>query len=201
MSNKDVTEEQVRIIEIQRSVAKLFIDDLGIHEEDAIRLASRLWCSIHLNHGMFFDRKKDIAALEKFERAIRSALSAIEDEMSKQTVDALIALSSQNGLGSLLENGSSLCNAAKQTRNQISTSERTRDRVAGMNETAINLVSFSRAIWEEETCVPAPRKALNPASRFGIFLADLFDKLEVKGNPQSAFRAWAKHVGDHEVDT
>lgn len=203
MSDDYADDKPSRAVEIQQSLAKLFVDKLSVHETSAISVASRIWCAIYLNHGMFFDRKRDIAALEKFERSIRAALTAVEDEMSEQAANALICQScgNGNGLGSFLENASSLCADAKQTQKVINASERTKDKVSRMNEPAIKLVDYSRNIWEAATGAPAPKKSLNPASRFGDFLADLFETLEVEGNPQSAFRAWAKHVGDRDVDT
>ncbi|EDM71519.1 hypothetical protein RAZWK3B_19241 [Roseobacter sp. AzwK-3b] len=197
----DYKYEKSSASEMQRRVADLYVDKFSLDEASAMSMASSLWCGIYLNYGMFFDRKRDIAALEKFERSLRAALTAIEDEMSERASDVLIGLSYGHGLGSFLENANSLCADARNAREFVNTSELTRDKVSRMNEPAIKLVDYSRGIWKAQTGSPAPRKYPNPASRFGKFLSDLFEKLEIEGNPQSAFRAWAKHIGDHEVDT
>lgn len=64
---------------------------------------------------------------------------------------------------------------------------------------AIHAVDGLRILWWRNIRKDAPRRALNPASRFANYLRDGFDFLEIKANAEAAFKRWAavypKYVG------
>jgi len=68
-----------------------------------------------------------------------------------------------------------------------------------VNWKAVHAVEGLRILWWRNTGNDGPSRALNPASRFAKYLKDGFDFLEIKANPESAFKRWVaaypKHVG------
>lgn len=61
-----------------------------------------------------------------------------------------------------------------------------------INVEAIGLVGGCRFIWKLATGKDAPRKDLNPASKFAAFLADAMETCKIPGDPRSAFLAWVR---------
>ena len=64
---------------------------------------------------------------------------------------------------------------------------------------AMDAIDGLRILWWRNTGKDGPSRALNPASRFASYLRDAFDFLEIKANPESAFKRWVaaypKEVG------
>lgn len=58
------------------------------------------------------------------------------------------------------------------------------------NWRAVTAVDHCRYFWRVRTGREAPARALNAATPFARFLADMLDALEIKGNPRAAFAAW-----------
>ena len=55
---------------------------------------------------------------------------------------------------------------------------------------AMHAVDGLRILWWRNTGHDGPSRALNPASRFARYLRDGFDFLEIRANPESAFKRW-----------
>lgn len=104
------------------------------------------------------------------------------DRVGRKATDALHALE---------DNISTIRDAIVSTKRKIETSTRSRKGTARMNFKGIQLVNSARDVWRLVTGCEAPSKALNPASKFGEFLCDLFIAFEIEGDPRAAFRAWA----------
>lgn len=64
-----------------------------------------------------------------------------------------------------------------------------------LNIEAIKAVQGAIEAWQRFASTPPPTRALNPASPFGEFLADLFEACMIEADPKSAFRAWAGTFG------
>lgn len=94
-------------------------------------------------------------------------------------------------LQALDENIQPIRDAIQSTKRHIEKSSRTRKGTGRINFKGIQLVNSARDVWRLSTGNEAPSKALNPASRFGKFLCDLFEAFEIEGDPRAAFRAWA----------
>lgn len=92
----------------------------------------------------------------------------------------------------IVDNGDEIRAVIKRTIAAIETSPRTRSAPSKINLRGIGLVDASRWIWELATDKAAPTKDLNTASKFGNFLADVFETCRVDGDPRSAFRAWVR---------
>ena len=100
--------------------------------------------------------------------------------------------SNRSALHQIVDHGDTIRAGIKRTNADIETSHRTRSAPSKINLRAIGLVSASRFIWELAQDKAAPTKDLNTASRFGSFLADVFETCRVDGDPRSAFRAWVR---------
>ena len=85
--------------------------------------------------------------------------------------------------------------AIKRTIAEIETSPMAKKSASKINEQGIAIVDAARFIWELSTNNEAPSKDLNPASKFGNFLADVLFVCENKGDPKSIFRAWVRELG------
>lgn len=197
--NDDFAEDTtIRREEIKQRVAEVFIEHLGAKtalgtsERYASELASKLWKSLYIETGLYFDRKRDIAALEKIERASQTVTSAL-DEMSQRSEDALTEACELDVLLDYLASARAVNAAAKRTKKTVEMSSHSRNRASTINEDAIKVVSFARRTWRW-VGESYPPKSLNPASPFGRFLADLLQAIEVDANPQAAFRAWKRHI-------
>lgn len=94
-------------------------------------------------------------------------------------------------LQALEDNIAAIRDAIKSTKRQIENSSRSRIGTGRINFKGIQLVNSARDVWRLSTGKDAPNKALNPASKFGKFLSDLFDAYEIGGDPRAAFRAWS----------
>lgn len=75
---------------------------------------------------------------------------------------------------------------------QIEASPLAKTSATRINADGIGLVDATRFIWKLATNKEPPSKDLNPASKFGLFLADVFDVCGQEGDPRSSFRAWVK---------
>ncbi len=64
-----------------------------------------------------------------------------------------------------------------------------------LNIEAIRIVEGAVGVWSAYQDSPPPKRALNPATKFGKFLGDLFEACHISGDPKSAFRAWAQTYG------
>jgi hypothetical protein len=100
----------------------------------------------------------------------------------KEATDALRAM--QDNIPIIRE-------AIRSARRHIEQSPRAKIGTRRINLEGVQLVDCARLVWCEASGKDAPSKSLNPASKFGMFLCDLFEVLEVEGDPRSAFRAWA----------
>lgn len=94
-------------------------------------------------------------------------------------------------LQALEDNIQTIRDAIQSTKRHIEGSSRARKGTGRINFRGIQLVDSARNVWRLSTGNEAPSKALNPASRFGNFLCDLFEAFEIEGDPRAAFRAWA----------
>lgn len=94
-------------------------------------------------------------------------------------------------LQTLEDNIQPIRDAIQSTKRHIEKSSRARKGTGRINFKGIQLVNSARDVWRLSTGNEAPSKALNPASRFGKFLCDLFEAFEIEGDPRAAFRAWA----------
>lgn len=84
------------------------------------------------------------------------------------------------------------------TRREIESSEMTRKSLSRMNLEGLQMVKGACFVWEIATEQDPPASDVNMASPFGRFLAGLFDVCEIRGDPRSAFRTWARVVrGPH----
>jgi hypothetical protein len=77
-------------------------------------------------------------------------------------------------------------------RAEVQTSRKARRSVTKINLREIQVVHAARIVWKMATGKEAPPRRLNPASAFGLFLAEVFDACGVAGSPRAAFQAWAK---------
>lgn len=93
-------------------------------------------------------------------------------------------------LGELEEHATAIRAAIQASKREIKLSGRARIGASRINFTGVQLVNSVRDVWQLETGEEAPRRALNPGSRFGKFLSEMFDAFEVDGDPRAAFRAW-----------
>lgn len=67
------------------------------------------------------------------------------------------------------------------------------------NWEAVSVMNECRRAWELRKGKRAPR-ALNPASPFGSFIADVFDVMRIDVDPQSAMNAWRRVQSGRKVD-
>ena len=104
------------------------------------------------------------------------------ERVGKKAIGALQALE---------DNIQPIRDAIQSTKRHIEKSSRARKGTGRINFKGIQLVNSARDVWRLSTGNEAPSKALNPASRFGKFLCDLFEAFEIEGDPRAAFRAWA----------
>lgn len=81
--------------------------------------------------------------------------------------------------------------AIKSAKRHVEQSPHARIGTQRINLKGIQLVDCARDLWCLATGKSAPSRSLNPASRFGKFLTDLFEVFEIEGDPRAAFRAWA----------
>lgn len=93
-------------------------------------------------------------------------------------------------LSALEQSATTIRAAVLATKREINTSTRARKGTGRINFRGIQLVNSARDVWRLSTAKEAPARSLNPASRFGKFLCDLFDAFEIEGDPRAAFRAW-----------
>jgi len=201
MSDDYAADKQIRQDEILSAVAATFIEHLGAKtvlgttsQRYADELASKLWVSVYLDPGLYFDIKHDVATLEKIERATRAVSSAL-DEMTVLAEDALTEACEHQVLLDYLSSARALCAAATKTKRGIENSPQSRERVSLINMEAIKVVAFARRAWRWVGETVPPDRSLNPASPFGKFLADLMVAIEVNANAQAAYRAWTLHLG------
>ncbi|MFC5737727.1 hypothetical protein [Sinirhodobacter huangdaonensis] len=96
-----------------------------------------------------------------------------------------------DSLQALEDNFLTIRGAIRSTKRHIEKSPSARIGTGRINFSGIQLVKSAREVWRFATGNDAPNKALNPASRFGKFLCDLFEAFEIGGDPRAAFRAWA----------
>jgi hypothetical protein len=94
-------------------------------------------------------------------------------------------------LQALKDNIQPIRDAIDSTKRYIEKSSHARKGTGRINFRGIQLVNSARDVWRLSTGKDAPSRALNPASRFGKFLCDLFEAFEIEGDPRAAFRAWA----------
>lgn len=59
-----------------------------------------------------------------------------------------------------------------------------------INWEAVHAVDRLRGYWENMTEIPAPKRAVNPASLFASYLRDAFEFFEITGDPIAAFKRW-----------
>lgn len=200
MNDDFAADKMIRQDEICARVAATFVEHLGAKtvlgtsERYASELASKLWRFLYVDPGFYFDKKHDVNALEKIERATRMVSAAL-DEMTVLSEVALTEACELDVLLNYLSSARALNVAATDTKRAIEKSPQSRNRVSTINENAIKVVDFARRAWRWVGDSHPPSRALNPASSFGNFLADLLDAIEVDANPQAAFRAWKAHFG------
>lgn len=101
------------------------------------------------------------------------------------------AKDASDALQALQKNAPIIREAIRSTKRHIRQSTDARIGTKRINFKGIQLVESARLVWLEQSGKPAPINSLNLASKFGMFLCDLFEALEVEGDPRSAFRAWA----------
>ncbi|MCB5200244.1 hypothetical protein LGQ03_13420 [Loktanella sp. TSTF-M6] len=100
----------------------------------------------------------------------------------------------------LEERANSIRTGIKRTISFIEESPLERVSASKINERGISLVDAARFMWCLATDKEAPSKDLNPASKFGEFLADVFAAIGETTDPRSTFRAWARERGDWSLD-
>ena len=172
------------------------------------------WAERLISHGIMngfrvYSRSKDIEALQRLEKAFRQIDIILSDD-SPLSEPAHLRLfmeiwhddgrDAYSALLTISENGRKLKSAIKRTISEIEISPKAKASASKINERGIAMVDAARFIWKLATDVDAPAKDLNPASRFGAFLADIFDVCEIPGDPRSAFRAWVRERGDWSLD-
>lgn len=82
--------------------------------------------------------------------------------------------------------------ALKRTITEIAESPRAKQSASRINAEGIGIVDACRYVWEWAKEKPAPKKDLNPASKFAAFLGDILGCFGNDADPRSAFRAWVR---------
>jgi hypothetical protein len=155
--------------------------------------------SRRLNLSVRFGAHADDMPCEDNEELCEYLMSnGITDHSIPCGVDGLFEYMSDHGnpqvdaIRVFLDYAPDIKKAIDQTKAAIETSPRTRKAPSLINLAGVQCVEAARIVWEEYTGQTPPYSDLNPASTFGKFLADLFEAYEIKGQPKSAFRAWAR---------
>lgn len=196
---------------------EVFVQHFSVNEDRAWVLADFTLKRSYGNPEGFYDKSDDIRNLENIERSLIEISRILSLEGLTFSTQELLHYKSferqrseraspDNGTGSeqkLRDNRfihmldfnnaiPALIEDIRSTKTDISKSEYTLSSYKKINWEAVNLVDAARDCWNLEFSKQPPSRALNPASKFGAFLEDLFIALDVKGNPKAAFRAWAK---------
>lgn len=200
---------------------------LGLNEDQAYHWVDYIAKFTYGEDPHLFDLKRDIENLESLDRALVSALAALDGEAMTQSAQEAFQLRMHFGphlaelmagsgqpahnfseefhqypkevglkvtgaLRALQDEFQNIRRAIHDTKRDIESSSRSKIGVSRINIRGVQLVYSAREVWRLSTGEEAPRKSLNPTSRFGKFLSDLFEAFEIDGDPRSAFRAWSR---------
>lgn len=150
----------------------------------AMTQAARNALSIRMLFGPYYGELVDRSGHEA--GRISAECRLYSEHSGRKATDALIALE---------DSASAIRDAIQSTKRYIEQSPLSKKGTERINFMGIQLVNSAREVWRLSTGRDAPAKALNPASKFGRFLCDLFDAFEVEGDPRAAFRTWASYTG------
>ncbi len=146
----------------------------------AMTQAARDLLLLRMMFGPFYDEL--ITRSGQKSETFSEEFQSYPERVGRRATDALRALEG---------NISTIRDAIKSTKRHIEKASRAQKGTPRINFKGIQLVNSARNVWHLSTGKEAPSKALNPASRFGKFLCDLFEAFEIEGDPRAAFRAWA----------
>lgn len=184
---------------------------LKVAGQDAFRAAKTFEAATYLEVADFADVTTDMKAIDVLEIALRkvspllndvSTASMLQmlsyfhhsgrfnDEEAKRLSATLYCLSHESD--ALLDSIDAARKSLKDGGPMVRKSTKT------LNIEAIRAVQGAVESWTLFQSAPPPAKALNPASPFGNFLADLLEACSIQADPKSAFRAWAQTYGRTE---
>lgn len=199
-------------------LVKLINRHFTVDKERAEWLADRLMSHGILNGYQYnaFDRPKDIAALERVDKALleiqrATSEAALTDAAQQQLLAAILTgpfdkepdevrqeymktIGRENfaHLHSLLYDISTFRDAVRRAIETIRTDSKAKRSLRLVNAEGIGLVQGCRYVWFEATGKIGPYRDLNPASKFAAFLGDAMNVCEIRGDPRSAFLAWTR---------
>lgn len=174
-----------------------------------------LFSAVHLFEGCaykslppFRDKTNDVKGLDALETALRK-LAPVLEGVSAPSVMTLMAHFFHSGEYSE-EDGKRLAGAVLALTQErvrllagIDAARRDLDEphplirrsLKTINLEAIQVTDGAVQVWAKYHYRPPPKKALNPASAFGLFVCDLFDACGLEADPKAAFRTWAQTYG------
>ena len=206
---------------LYRDLCNVIEIHFGIKGDDAAWYAERLMSHGVLNGFSYsvFEGPKDIRALKRLDAALLEASRACSaaaitgaallsfqkhlafcpysekpNEKPEETFAYIEAQGSRNAdaFSRITEDVATFRKAISNTIREIEANPHSKRSLSVVNVAAINLVDGCRFVWEIITKRPAPKKDLNPASKFANFLADTMKVCEVGDSPRSAFLAWSR---------
>lgn len=184
-----------------RALSEVAEKHFKISGDEAAGVGETIWVLWGSASNPFIDGPRDLAALERLNRALVETQNAISDDSMTGTTHFMLMakLSEIDGNGRSLENSVSFFEerisqyrkAIDETRAEIKKSPFTRKSLKKINIEAIILVNACHFICEMRG-FPVPLLDLNPASPFAYFLADVFQACNVIASPRAAFKAWVR---------